>query len=335
MNHIAVVVAPVFGIIAIGYLIAWSRLFSAETEDAIADFVYAVPIPVLLFRTITTAEIDGGTTPVLLWLVHFSGFFLVWMAGTLTIRRVFGRDARTGVVGGIAATYANAFMLGIPLVVAAYGREALTPITLIVAVQLPLLMVLSTVLIERALVKDGAVGTSAHPSTMAFNVAKNIVANPIVASVIAGLVWRAGGLTMPGPIESIADRIANIASTMALIALGLGLRRHGIKGNIKAILSLALLKLVAMPAIVLVLVIYVVPLPAVWASVAIVVAACPSGSNVYVMASRFRTGEALASGTIVLTTVLSVASITFWLALADGLIAPAVQPPAQGLSTQR
>jgi hypothetical protein len=54
--------------------------------------------------------------------------------------------------------------------------------------------------------------------------------------------------------------------------------------------------------------------------VVVIVAACPSGSNVYVVASRFRTGEALASNTIVLTTALSVVSITFWLAAVELLI---------------
>jgi hypothetical protein len=320
MDQIATIVLPVFGIIGIGYVIAWSGLFSTETGEAIADFVYAVPIPVLLFRTIATAEITGGGAPIGLWIAHFIGFALVWIAGTLTVRRVFGRDARAGVVGGIAAAYTNAFMLGIPLVVTAYGEEALPPISLIVAVQLPLLMALSALLIERALIVDGVDGAAARPREMAVNVARNIVTNPMILSVVAGLLWRFGGFAMPGPVETIVDRIADIASTMALIALGLGLRKYGVSGNASAAVALTLLKLVAMPAIALVVVLFLVPLPPIWAKVVVIVAACPSGSNVYVVASRFRTGEALASNTIVLTTALSVVSVTFWLAVVELLI---------------
>ena len=72
-----------------------------------------------------------------------------------------------------------------------------------------------------------------------------------------------------------------------------------------------------MPAIALFLVIFLIPLPPIWAKVIVIVAACPSGGNVYVVASRFRAGEALASNTIVLTTALSIVSITFWLSLAE------------------
>lgn len=335
MNQIATVVLPVFGMIAVGYAIAWFRLVSTETEGAITDFVYAVPLPVLLFQTIITAQIVGGPQSVLLWFTHFAGFFLVWAAGTLVTRHAFERDARSGVIGGIASAYGNAFMLGIPLVVAAYGRAALAPITLIVAVQLPLLMALSTIMIERALVSDGITNSSMPPLATTFGIAKKIAVNPIVVSVIVGIAWRVGGLSMPGSVETIVDRIANIASTMALIALGLGLKKHSVKGNIKVVLSLTVLKLLVMPAIVLLTVIYVVPLPPVWASVAVIVAACPSGSNVYVVAARFRTGEALASGTMILTTSLAVVSITFWLAIIDRWIVPAALENSPATETSR
>lgn len=184
-------------------------------------------------------------------------------------------------------------------------------------------MALSTIMIDRALVSDGATRSAMHPWATALSIAKKIAANPIVVSVIVGIVWRAGGLSMPGPVATIVDRIPSIANTMALIALGLGLRKHSVTGNIKAVLSLTALKLLVMPALVLLAVVYVVPLPPVWASVAVVVAACPSGSNVYVVASRFRIGEALASGTMILTTALAVVSVTFWLAIVDRWVIPA------------
>ena len=83
MEQIATIVLPVFGIIGIGYLVAWLGVISVETGDAIADFVYAVPIPVLLFRTIATADIPEGAAPLFLLLAHFIGFSAMWTAGTL------------------------------------------------------------------------------------------------------------------------------------------------------------------------------------------------------------------------------------------------------------
>jgi hypothetical protein len=317
MEQILTIVLPVFGIVGIGYLVAWSGVVSGETGEAITDFVYVVPIPVLLFRTIATAEIPQGAAPLFLVLAHFIGFFVMWTVGTLVVRRLFGRDARAGVVGGTAAAYGNVFMLGIPLVVTAYGDAVLAPMSLIVTAQLLVLMVLSTLLIERALIVDKVAGAAAHPPELIYNFAKNVATNPLILSVVIGVAWRFGGFTMPGPAEAIVDRLADIASTLALLALGLGLRKYGISGNARPAIVLTALKLLAMPAIALFVVVFLVPLPPLWAKVIVIVAACPSGSNVYVVASRFRTGEALASNTIVLTTALSIFNISFWLGVVE------------------
>lgn len=320
MDQIVTIVLPVFGIIGVGYLVAWTGLISAETGDAIADFVFAVPIPVLIFRTIATAEIPDGLTPILLLCIHMFSFLIVWAAGTIVVRRIFKRDARAGVVGGIAAGYGNAFMLGIPLVVTAYGEEALIPISLLVSLQLPVLLALSAVLIERATLVDGVAEVRAGSTKIAANAVKNVVFNPIIVGAIVGLAWRFGGFEMSGAPQVIVDKLADVAGTLALLALGLGLAKYGVSGNARPAIVLGFLKLGLMPAIALAIVAFIVPLPPIWAKVIVIAAACPSGGNVYLVASRFRTGQALASNTIVLTTVMSIVSITFWLGVAELLL---------------
>jgi malonate transporter len=318
MEQIATIVVPVFGIIGVGYLVAWLGLFSTETGDAISDFVFTVPIPMLLFQTMATAHFPDGAAWLWIWVAHFIGFTIIWIAGTIVIRRIFKRDARAGVVGGTAAAYTNAFVLGIPLVVTAYGEEALAPISLIVAAQLPLLMVLGAVLIERALIVDGVEG--AVPASIWKTICVNAVTNPFIIGIVLGLLWRLTGVPLPWVAATIVDRIAEIAGTLALIALGMGLRKYGISGHVQAAITLSALKLIAMPAIALFVVLYVVPLPEIWAKVAVIVAACPSGNNVFVVASRFRTGEALAANTVILTTGLAVLSMSVWLNVVELLI---------------
>lgn len=320
MEQIATIVLPVFGIIGVGYFIAWSGLISRDTGDALSDFVYLVPIPVLLFRTIATAEIPDGSAPFFVTLTHFLGFAIAWTVGTLVMRRVFARDARAGVVGGMAAAYGNAFQLGIPLTITAYGDAALVPMTLVVSAQVTVLLVLGSLLIERAVIVDKVSGTPSSRRETAIKLVRTIATNPLIISVVAGVAWRVSGLAMPGPVATIVDKIGSVAGTLALLALGLGLRKFGVTGNIRAALALAALKLLVMPAVALVAVLFIVPLPPLWAKVAVIVAACPSGSNVYVVAAKFRTGEGLASSTIVLAIALSVLSIAFWLNVVTWLL---------------
>ena len=77
------------------------------------------------------------------------------------------------------------------------------------------------------------------------------------------------------------------------------------------------LKLFVMPGLVLLLARYVVPMPPVWAKVAVISACCPTGVNAYLVAARFRTGEALASNAITLSTGLAVVTSAFWLWVLD------------------
>ena len=74
------------------------------------------------------------------------------------IRRVFGRDARAGVVAGGSAAYSNSVLIGLPLLQASLGDAGTVYLVVIVAIHTPVLMLLSVFLNEWALAVDGAAG---------------------------------------------------------------------------------------------------------------------------------------------------------------------------------
>ena len=312
------VVLPVFGLIAIGYAVAGLRLLREASGEALADFVFAVAIPLLIFRTLALADFSGAS-PWLMWIPFFAVFAMNWMLGDVLIRWLFRRDARAGLVGGISSAYGNTVLLGIPLTLAAYGGDGAVPMALIVAVHLPVMMVVSSVLIERALRRDGVSEGHLDAKTRARNVLVTLVRSPIIIGMLAGAAWRAFGLPFTGLPAVLAGRLADIASTLALFAMGMGLWRYGVRGNIRAGLLLSALKLLVQPALVLLLVRTIAPMPASWARVAVLAAACPTGVNAYLVAARFKTGEALASNAISLSTALAVLTISFWIQMVGWL----------------
>ena len=54
-------------------------------------------------------------------------------------------------------------------------------------------------------------------------------------------------------------------------------------------------------------------MPESWQRIAVLAAACPTGVNAYLVAARFKTGEALASNAITLSTGLAVLTVSFWI----------------------
>ena len=313
MEQIVDVVLPVFGLIGIGYGVAAAGLLAEDTGESLAGFVFAVAIPLLIFRTLATADLSSGASPWLLWLPFFAIFAVNWVLGDYLVRRLFGRDARAGVVAGISSAYGNTVLVGIPLTLAAYGAEGAVPMALIVAVHLPVMMAASAVLIERALRRDGVAEGHLDGRTRALNVIFTLARNPIIIGLAIGAVWRFLGLPLAGLPATLVNRLADVASTVALFAMGMSLRRYGLRGNIRAGLLLSAMKLLVQPALVLLLVHTVAPMPPIWGKIAVLASACPTGVNAYLVAARFKTGEALASNAITLSTGLAVFTVSFWI----------------------
>lgn len=318
MDQITGIVIPVFGLIGIGFLVSWSGLLKERTGDGLSDFVFTVAIPVLIFRVVATADFSGGS-PWFLWLAYYVGYTVAWIAATILVRRLFGRDARTGVVAGVSASYGNTLLIGIPLVITAYGHDGTAAISLLIAVHLPIMMTASAILIERALVADG-LSPDADGPAIARSLTRNLAKNPIIIGLFAGIAWRLTGLPIVGPAETVIGNLGDVAATLALVSVGISLRNYGVSGHVAPVLVVALIKLVVMPAIVLAMVLWVLPLPPLWAKAIVIAAACPTGVNAFLVATRFGTSQALASASITLTTGIAVVTVAAWLTIVDWLV---------------
>ena len=311
MNQIVSIIVPVFGLIGTGYAIAWLKVLPEGTDRALADFCFVIAIPLLIFRILVTADFSGGS-PFHLWAAYYGGFAVAWAAGTLAVRRLFGRDARTGVVAGVSSAFPNTVLFGIPLIFVAYGDAGTAALAVLIAINLPVMMTVSAILNERALVVDG-VAERAAPLAALRTAAIALARNPIIIGIVAGFAWRLSGLPLGGPVGTVVDRLSGVGGTLALFTVGMTVRRYGVSGNIGPALIITGLKLIVMPAIVFALLATVVSLPPVWAKALVVVSACPTGVNAWLVAARFRTGEALASNVITLATGVSVVTLTLWL----------------------
>ncbi len=318
MNQIINIVLPVFGLIGVGYAVAWLRVLPADSDKALADFVFVIAIPLLVFRTVAVADFSGGS-PANLWIAYYIAFALAWVAGTIIIRRLFGRDARAGVVAGVSSSYANSLLLGLPLILAAYGQDGTAAMSLLIAINLPIMMAVSAVLIERALVVDGVGDAGSDLWTAVRGMVMTLARNPIIISIVVGLVWRIFSLPIGGPVGSVMGRLADVAGTLALFSVGMNLRQYGVSGNVRSALVITLIKLIVMPAIVFALVATVVTLPPVWAKALVIAAACPTGVNAWLVAARFRTGQAIASNAITISTAIAVVTIAVWLNVVEWL----------------
>lgn len=308
---ILAIVLPIFLLLTIGFLASVTRLLSDAVGDALGKFVNTIAIPVLIFRTLATASFDGAS-PWALWAAYFCSAAIIWISATFLGAHLFGREQRYCVIAGIVSAFSNTALVGIPVVSAAFSDAGLVPLFVIISVHLPVMTIVSTLLMERAAVADGTKEAAPMGRTLLL-ICRNLVTTPIVIGVFAGVMWRMTGHPIPELPANVIGQIANSTIPVALFALGMSLRRYGVRGNLAPALLASALKVGVMPAVVWALTTYVFHLPPLWIQVATLTAACPTGINGYLFAVHFGTGHALAANTISLTTASAVVSIGLWM----------------------
>lgn len=314
MSALTETVLFVFALVALGYLAGWSGYLRAEVGDALSEFAVGVAVPLLLFRTMVAADFHG-TAPWALWMAYFVAVAVAWTAGHLTMTRIFGRNGAAGVVGGVATAFSNTVLLGIPFMLGVFGQPGVEILSLIVAVHLPTMMAASIVLFE-IFGRKGDAPVRALPLIGSF--LSKLFANPLIVGILLGLALRFTGVPLPGLAARLVDALAAIAGPLALFAMGLGLVKFGISGNVMPAVVLSGLKLFLMPAAALFMA-WLLDLPPLTAKVAVATAALPSGINSYLIAVQFGTGQALASNQMTIATASAVVTTAFWLWLA-GLV---------------
>ena len=295
------IVLPVFGFIALGYLLIRTRLLEQDVGDALGNFVFTIAIPCLLFRALGTLALPE-VSPWPFWGTYFFAVAINVVAGIVLTERAFGRDARAGVIGGMSASYSNLVMVGVPVVTQGFGEEGQVTVFVLIAIHLPVMMAVSAFLIEIAEWRDGTAAGRLHILAAMGRVLRSLIRNPLIVAIIAGVAFRLTGLPLTGIPRTLIDRIADTGIPLALISLGMSLVKYGIRGNVLPAIALSATKLLLMPALVYLVAVHLVQLPAVPAAVLVIGASCPTGVNAYLMAVRFQTGLALSANTITITT---------------------------------
>jgi malonate transporter and related proteins len=303
-------VAPVFLLILIGFVVARTGLMREETGDALAEFVFKIALPTLIFRTLAEAHFEGAS-PFRLWIAYFGGVAITWTVGHLIAKHLFRRDEKIGVIAGMSSAFANNVFIGLPLVGRSVGDDGLVAISILLAIHLPLMMVAGTILMEHASAKVDGGGRRSIANVLK-QVGANLSRNPLVIALTLGLAFNLSGLgALPVVLKSVVDQIAAVTAASALISLGMTLKKYPVHGNLSLATVMAVLKLLLLPAAVYGLA-HLLGLSKPWTAAMVLTSSVPTGINAWIIATRFRSGQSLAASVISITTIFGVVSVSFW-----------------------
>lgn len=307
MATILGVVAPVFAIIALGWIAASRRFVDEAGFRGLNAFTFSLATPALLFAGGTSAHGGGGGAA----LAFFAGSVVIFAIAVLVGRRALGKGLGGGALFALNGAFGNTVMMGIPLIVAAHGEGGLVILMAILALHSMALLGLATVIAEIGL-NQAAPWLRVLRATVA-----GVARNPVVMTVIAAFLWYQLGPPLPGPVRRTLELLGAAGPPTALFCLGGSLAGFAATGARREVAWATVLKLLAMPLVVwgFCAAFGLGPLET---AVAVTTAALPTGANAFLMARRYAIGAEASGATVLVSTLISVLTLAVVLAWFQG-----------------
>lgn len=283
---------------AIGFFLFKSGKITKEGSKNIAALLLWIVLPAVIVNSFCvsySAEKLGQ---------FFVSFLLSAAAlfAAIVIARLIYKDAP---IDHFAAAFSNAGFMGIPLVKASFGDEAV--FFLVGFVALLNLM-------------QWTYGVSLLKKEKAHIRIKEVVLNPIFIGIFVDFALFITGLgaKLPAVIRGAVSGVAGLNGPLAMIVLGVYLAQCDLKTTFTRprLYGLSAVRLVLIPLVMLFLLL-VVPIDSTIKLVILTAAAAPVGSNVAVYAQLHDADYPYACQTVALSTVLSVVTLTLVLALGN------------------
>ena len=219
LQHLILLTAPLFMLVLLGYvLVQWAR-WPKTIADALTQFVFSIAIPAMLFRLMSGVSNLPPPDWTLL-IVFFGSCLAVFLLGRVLSRFMFRMDGVSQSVFGLGAVFSNIVLLGLPLSKLTLGDASVPAVSLVLVFNAFLLWTLVTVSVEWAR-RD----RSADLNLLAgiAKTAKDVITNPIVASILGGTLFGFTGIPLPTVLDQTFVLLGEAAAPLALVALGVGL----------------------------------------------------------------------------------------------------------------
>ena len=313
----------IFVVVALGWVVGKLRWLGPSNEFSdpartLSNAAFYIFIPALLFRT--SARLDFATLPWATLAAFFVPVLLMLVVVYVWQRRVNRSrklPAAAPSVRAISATFGNTVQVGIPMATALFGEAGLAIHITIVSLHALTLLTVLTAMVELDIARERRqLGhTNAHLIETLGKTLRNTIIHPVVLPVVAGLVWNALGWPLPTVADELLLTLGQAVVPLCLVLIGMSLAYYGVQGTAKGAVTLSVLKLLVLPAVVLLIGHWGMGLNGLALGVVVMGAALPIGSNALIFSQRYETLEAEATTAIVLSTLGFLLTAPLWLML--------------------
>ncbi len=293
----AVVLAllPVVLLIALGVGLRRGGFLDGAFWPGAERLAYFVLLPSLFFHGLATAQLDAlPVAELALTLILATSAVAGLVVAARPLMRIDGL-AFTSVFQG-AVRFNN--YVGVTLAAGLCGAKGIALAAICNAAIVPTVNILCVVVFAR----HGSARLSGA------GIARQIATNPLVASSLAGIVFRMLGLHLPPGLEPALRTLGGASLPVGLLCIGAALEFGAVRAGTGLIAGASAVKFLLMPAATVVTAL-IVGLSGPALTVALVFQVLPTASSSYIMARQLGGDAPLMAGIIAAQTLMAVAAI--------------------------
>ncbi len=286
----------------LGYVLNRIGWFDDDLAEKVNKFVFRIPLPVMLFVQLATIDIrKAWDTKFVLFCFGITclSILLAWLLSfALKKRKLRGEFIQ-------AAYRSSAAILGVAFITNIYGSSAMAPLMIIGAV--PLYNIMAVVVLELSSPSAKGLDRAVMKKTI-----RGVLTNPILIGIVIGLLWSLLHIPLPKILNRMLTDVGNLATPLGLMAMGAVFDWKKARGELRPALGASLMKLFGFAALFLPLAILCGFRTEKLVAILVMLGSATTVSS-YVMARNMNHEGVLTSSTVMLTTLLSSFSLTFWL----------------------
>lgn len=298
---------PVFLLMVLGIILRCIGVVDAAFASRLNMFVFCVALPVLLFRDISSVDLAQE------WDARFVlDCALITLASIVfaCAASVFVKSRATRGEFIQGAYRSSVAILGVALMQNIYGSSQAAAMMIIGVV--PLYNAAAVAIL--AVCADDSRAKRKGARAMLLGVTRDIVTNPIIVGIAAGLLWAALRLPMPEAAGKAVDAIAGLATPLGLVAMGAMADFRRMREEAGASLGASVIKLFGLCAVFLPVCVALGYRGEELMALLFMLGSATTVSS-FVMARNMGYEGAVSSAIVMITTLGSVFSLTVWIYL--------------------
>jgi hypothetical protein len=293
-------ILPIFSIIFVGYILRQKKVIDDAFTRPANQIVFNIGIPAMLLNEIAQAPFRENFD-LLTVICSLASLGIVLLISLVMMRMLSVRESRRGTFLQ-ASFHGNIGYLAYAIAYYALGEVNFARMAILSS----FIMVGQNLLAVWALT---SYSEEVRANGQKWQVLKNIVQNPIIVTVAAGIVYSALGFKIPGPLKKGLDILSGMALPTGLILIGSSLSFGALRSMLVEIVSIGTLKLMALPLIGYGLMVAArVPDPLILPGV--ILLGSPPATISYVMAMEMGGDPMLAATSVSVFTLASAVSYT-------------------------